>query len=156
MWYNLNHCQPLLVLKASRPHSLILTGLVKSYLWDVCRWQWLVLSQPLAWWSLGPSAQILPGSPTGKKPTTTYKHWDTWHLKHCHTWREDQGADCTMGRQLTWRLAMGTEMVFPWWFMAVTSTTLLSSLASSPRQTCSSNIPMKNKQWLIGVHDHTD
>lgn len=32
---------------------------------------------------------------------------------------------------------MGTEMVFPWWFMAVTSTTLLSSLAPSPRQTYS-------------------
>lgn len=29
---------------------------------------------------------------------------------------------------------MGTEIVFPWWFMAVTSTTLLSSFAPSPRQ----------------------
>lgn len=42
----------------------------------------------------------------------------------------------TMGRQLMWRLAIGTEMVFPWWFMAVTSTTLLSSLAPSPKQIC--------------------
>lgn len=58
------------------------------------------------------------------------------HSGHFETgeWQETSVGTDTIGRQLTWRLAIGTEIVFPWWFMAVTSTTLLSSLAPSPRQ----------------------
>ena len=60
----------------------------------------------------------------------------SYHLcvAHSHACRRTS-LHRTMGRQLMWRCAMGTEVVFPWWFMAVTSTTLLSSLAPSPRQT---------------------
>lgn len=106
-----------------------LTGGVRQqctapYLWGAARWHSLVLPQPSALWSQGLSAQTLPDSPGG---------W--WYIKI--TFKQEikmKTGVGTIGRQLTWRLAIGTEIVFPWWFMAVTSTTLLSSFAPSPRQ----------------------
>lgn len=67
----------------------------------------------------------------------------------------------TMGRQPMWRLAMGTEIVFPWWFMAVTSTTLLSSFAPSPKQTCRNYIFMsiyccQTVQWKIFLNEMSE
>lgn len=84
---------------------------------------------------------------TWGQEVTTSPHWS---LLVRHTW---PGWQRTIGRQLMWRLAMGTEMVFPWWFMAVTSTTLFSSLAPSPRQTC--NDPSRATRFIRDVRSST-
>lgn len=86
-------------------------------------------------------SRMVTGAFSSNSPKLTWGKGECWdtslsRVVHSSTCRRKKSLHCTMGRQLMWRLAMGTEIVFPWWFMAVTSTTLLSSLAPSPRQTC--------------------
>lgn len=94
------------------------------------RWSPLMVTGPVPALS-----RMVTGAFSSNSPKLTYgerKHrvlgWITMSDTICDA--------LTIGRQPTCRLAMGTETVFPWWFMAVTSTTLFSSLAPSPRHTC--------------------